>query len=70
VFNLHQHVCVLDGVFVERDNEALRFSPAQALSRDELGELLERLAVRVARWLGLTDKQVGQVNGFCLGRIV
>ena len=24
---LHLHVCVFDGVFVERDNEALHFSP-------------------------------------------
>jgi hypothetical protein len=29
--HLHLHVCVFDGVFVERDNEAQRFSPAQAL---------------------------------------
>jgi len=49
--HLHLHVCMFDGAFVERDNEALRFSLAQALSRDELGELLERFALRVARWL-------------------
>jgi len=49
--NLHLHVCVFDGVFVERNHEALRFSPAEALSRNKLCELLERFAVRAARWL-------------------
>jgi len=44
---LHLHVCV----FVERDAEALGFSRAQALRKDELGELLERLTARGARWL-------------------
>ena len=31
---------MIDGVFVGPDNEALRFSPAQALSRDQLCELV------------------------------
>jgi len=49
--HFHLQVSVFDGVFVERDNEALRLSQAEDLSRDELGELLKRFAVRVARWL-------------------
>jgi len=48
--HLHLHVRVLDGVFVERDNEALRLCTAQALGRDELCELLETVAARVAKW--------------------
>ena len=49
--HLHLRVRVFDGVFVERDNEAPRLSPAQALSREGFCELLERFALRVARWL-------------------
>jgi len=45
------HVRVFDGVFVGRKNEALRFTPAQALSQDELWELVKTVAVRVPRWL-------------------
>ena len=48
--NLHLHVWVFDSVFVERDKEAPRFSPAQALSRDDLCELLGRFAVPMMKW--------------------
>jgi len=48
---LHLHVCVFDGVFVERDDGDLHFSPAQALSKDELCVLVETVAVRVVNWL-------------------
>ena len=48
---MHLHVCVLDGVFVEHDNEAPRFVPAQAMSKDELHKIVERVAVRVVKWL-------------------
>ena len=49
--HLHLHVCLFDGVFVERDNEALHFSPTPSLSKDELCELVATVAVRVAKWL-------------------
>ena len=48
--HLHLHVCVFDGVYVERDDGDLHFSPAQALSKDELCELVETVAVRVVNW--------------------
>jgi len=64
--HLHLQVCVFDGVFVERDDEALRFFPARALSKDELCELMDRLAVREARWMrkhgGARDGQGSDSN--------
>jgi len=64
--HLHLHVCVFDGVFVERENEALRFSPAQALHKEELCQLPEAVAVRVAKWLrkhgGARDEQDSDSN--------
>ena len=49
--HLHLHVCFFDGLFVQRDNEAPYFSPARALSKDDLCELVERIAVCTAKWL-------------------
>ena len=45
--HLHLHVCVFDGVFVERDDGDLHFSLARALSKDDLCKLVETVAVRV-----------------------
>ena len=49
--HVHLHVCVFDGVYVERANEAPYFSPARPLTKDDLGELVERVAERVVTWL-------------------
>jgi len=55
--NLHLqlHVCLFDGVLVERDDGELHFSQTQALSKDELCELVESVAVRVINWLRKHD---------------
>jgi len=49
--HLHLHVCVFDGVFVVRDDDAPQFCPARPLRKDDRCELVETVAVRVAKWL-------------------
>ena len=48
---MHLRMCVLDGVFVECENEAPRFVPARSLSKEELHKIVERVAGRVVKWL-------------------
>ncbi len=49
--NVHFHVLVLDGVFVERDDATVRFEPAPALRRDALDGLLRTFVARAKRLL-------------------
>ena len=46
---LHLHVCFFDGLFVQRDNDAPSFFPARPLSKDDLCQLVETIAVRTAK---------------------
>jgi len=50
--HIHLHVCVFDSVFATRDSEPPYFFPARSLSRDDLCELVERVAERVVKWPG------------------
>ena len=50
--HVHLHTCALDGVYVEgEEGEVPRFVPAEPPSRAELYVLIERVALRVMRWL-------------------
>jgi len=49
--HVHFHLLSLDGVYVEA-TEGLRFEPAPAPSHGELVGMLERIHVRVLKWLG------------------
>ena len=48
--HVHFHLLCLDGVYVD-DGETLRFEPAPAPTRAELTSLLQRIHVRVMKWL-------------------
>ena len=49
--HLHLHVCVLDGVYIEQQDDAPTFLPAPPLRKDQLHKLTEKVALRVAKWL-------------------
>ncbi|MBC7172000.1 MAG: transposase, partial [Polyangiaceae bacterium] len=49
--NVHFHVLVLDGLFVERPDGTLRFEPAPALKPDDLERMLVRFVRRARRLL-------------------
>ena len=49
--NLHFHMLVLDGVYVENDYGGLRFHRVKAPNVDELKALIHAISHRVARFL-------------------
>ena len=49
--NLHFHMLVLDGVYVENDYGGLRFHRVKAPNVDELKALVHAISHRVARFL-------------------
>ena len=67
--NMHLDVSILDGVVVVRDNEAPEFCRDRLLGKDELGELVERFAVRVVtrprRHGFVQEEQDSESNGTC-----
>ena len=56
--HVHYHCCILDGVFVPRDEGSIRFLPAQALTPRDVAAIAEQVRRRVLRWFarrGLLD---------------
>jgi Putative transposase len=49
--NLHAHAIVLDGVFTEAPNGALRFAPAEPPNDEDIAKLLATIRTRIIRHL-------------------
>ena len=61
--NVHFHSMVLDGVFTRDQGNRIRFHPAPAPTREELGEVVRRVHRRALAWLARSKLLDTSPNG-------